>query len=153
MSLATETLAKLVQAKRSCLTRLREAGRRQLELINSGEMAALLDLLATKQRMLQQLQRIEQALDPFRQEDPRQRVWRTPLDRQSCAEEIAQCDALLAEVIELEKTSESALVRQRAETAARLEGIRAAAEAQRAYAAPAGEELSRLSELDLCSEG
>ncbi len=153
MSLATETLAKLVRAKRSCLTQLREAGRRQLELINSGEMAALLDLLATKQRMLQQLQRIEQALDPFRQEEPDQRVWRTPQDRQRCAEEITQCDALLAEVLALEKTSEAALVRQRAETAARLEGIRAAAEAWRAYAAPAGQELNQLSELDLCSEG
>ena len=73
----TDTLAELIEAKCRRLASLRELGRRQLALIEEGDMNALLDLLTTKQRSLIELQRIERALDPFRGENPDARRWRS----------------------------------------------------------------------------
>ncbi len=145
----TDVLADLIRAKRTCLMRLRDMGRRQLELIEAGEMTGLLDLLSARQKSIGQLQRIERALDPFRSEDPQQRRWRSPQDRAACAEQIQQCDALLGEIVSQEKCAEAALIRRRDQTAARLQEVHQAARARGAYAAPP----SPVSQVDLCSEG
>ena len=52
MTLETDILADLIRAKRACLLELRDMGRRQLELIDGGDMTTLLDLLAAKQRTI-----------------------------------------------------------------------------------------------------
>ena len=44
-TLETDILADLIRAKRECLLQLRDLGRKQLELIDEGDMTALLDLL------------------------------------------------------------------------------------------------------------
>lgn len=145
----TETLADLIRAKRTCLTQLRDMGRRQLELIEAGEMTGLLDLLSARQRSIGQLQRIERALDPFRAEDPQQRRWRSPQDRAACADQLQQCDALLGEIVSQEKCAEAALILRRDQTAAKLQEVHQAARARGAYAAPS----TSISQVDLCSEG
>jgi hypothetical protein len=129
----TDRLADLVRAKRACLAQVRDLGHRQLELIQEGDMTRLLDLLAAKQRLIHQLQRLERALDPFRAEDPTARVWRDPRRRQQCAEDIRECEALLAEILSREKHSEAALVHRRDETATRLQGVHLATQARGAY--------------------
>jgi hypothetical protein len=148
-ALETDILADLIRAKRSCLIELRDMGRRQLELIDGGDMTTLLDLLAAKQRTINQLQRIERALDPFRKQDAEARRWRTPQDRAACAEQLQHCESLLAEVLSQEKCSESALVRRRDETSARLQGAHLASQARGAYGA---KPANALSQLDLLSE-
>ena len=116
-ALETDVLAELIRSKCACLRQLCDMGQRQLELIDQGNMTALLDVLAAKQRVLWRLQQIERALDPFRDQDPDQRHWRTPELRRRCAEEVKQCEALLGEIVSREKLSESALIRRRDETA------------------------------------
>ena len=148
-SLETDTLAELIRGKRDCLLQLREMGRRQLELIDSGEVTALLDLLAAKQQPLLELQQIERALDPFRDQDPDDRQWATPQDRDLCAEQLRQCETLLSEIVSQEKCSEGAMVRRRDAAAAKLQGAHLADQARGAYTAgPAGE----ISQLDLLSD-
>jgi hypothetical protein len=133
----TEILADLIRAKCECLSQLRDLGRKQWELIDDGNMTALLDLLALKQKPIVQLQRIEKALDPFRQQDPEKRAWTAPEARAACAEDIQQCDLLLAEVIKNEKFCEAALIRRRDETANQLQGAHVAGYARQAYAGTA----------------
>jgi hypothetical protein len=145
----TDILADLVRAKRSCLIQLRDAGRRQLELIDGGNMTALLDLLAAKQRTIVQLQRVERALDPFRGQDPDARRWRTPQDRAACCEQLQQCETLLGEIISQEKCSESNLTRRRDVAAVRLQGAHLAGVARGAYTA---QPQTNVSQLDLLSE-
>ncbi|MFZ5832860.1 MAG: hypothetical protein ACOY3P_22465 [Planctomycetota bacterium] len=130
---ATDLLADLIRAKRSCLGQLRDLGRRQLEFIEEGEMSALLDLLATKQQVIASLQKLERALTPFRGEDPEQRVWRSADARRSCADDLGQCETLLSEILSQEKCSEGALERRRDASAAQLQGIHVASQARRAY--------------------
>ncbi len=129
----TDLLAQLIAQKRQCLGRLQEMGGRQLDLVRAGELASLLDLLAVKQGMLAELQRIERGLDRFRGEDPDSRQWRSPDLRRRCADLLAECEALLGEIVKGEKESESLLTLRRDEAAQRLHGMHCAREARGAY--------------------
>jgi hypothetical protein len=140
----TNVLAELIGSKHACLVQLHELGRRQLDLIDRGDMTALLDLLVAKQRSILKLQQLETALDPFRRQDPQQRRWPSPEDRSRCAEQLQQCQTLLSEIIDQEKRSERALVRRRDDLATRLQGTHLADQARGAYSAQAHNELSQL---------
>ena len=59
--LETDILVQLIRAKHACLTQLRDMGRRQLELVDAGNLTGLLDVLSAKQRPLAELQRVERA--------------------------------------------------------------------------------------------
>lgn len=146
--LATDILAELIERKHRCLVQLRDAGRRQLELIEAGEMTALLDLLATKQGMLLALRKVERAMDPFRDQDPQARRWRSPEHRARCGEMLRECETLLGDIVTCEKYCEAALQQRRDATAVQLQGVQHAGRACGAYAhreQPAGQ-------LDLTSE-
>ena len=147
--LETDQLAELIDRKHTCLTELREIGRRQLQLVRGGEMTALLDVLAAKQRLLERLQSVERELDPFRSQSPQSRKWRTELHRQRCSKQIDVCEALLSEIIQQEKLGESELVRRRDAAATRLDGAHRAGRARGAYMATETQEAGR---LDLASE-
>lgn len=147
--LDTDLLTKLVQARFTCLTLLRDIGRRQLELVEQRNLTSLLDVLAAKQRPLLDLQRIERALAPFRDQDPEQRVWHSQTQREQCAGMVRQCDSLLAEILAQEKFSENCMTRQRDETAAQLRLFQTAGQAHGAYAAASATEISQ---IDLSSE-
>jgi hypothetical protein len=145
----TDILKDLIRIKRECLLQLRDMGRKQLALIDEGNMTSLMDLLAAKQRPLFTLQRIEKALDPFRNQDPETRIWRSAGDRTHCAEHVQECETLLAEIVSHEKCCEIALIRRRDEAAAQLQGAHLAGYARHAYLP---ESDIPLSQLDLSSE-
>jgi hypothetical protein len=135
--LPTDILARLVRARYSCLVQLRDLGRRQMELIDRGDVAGLLDVLSAKQKPLNDIQRIEKALDPYRTQDAQQRQWRSADDRAACARLVQQCETLLTEIVAQEKRCEEIMVQRRDATAARLQQLHSASRAQGAYAASA----------------
>jgi hypothetical protein len=150
MPLPTDILAELVEKKHDLLVQLRDVGLRQMELIDGADITQLLKLLSSKQRLLVALQDVERRLNPFRRENPDDRIWRTPADRARCADLANRSEALLAEVVEQEKRSEAQLCVHRDRVAEELEGAHRAAEAASAY----GENRWPLSpQLDLSSEG
>jgi hypothetical protein len=145
----TDLLIELVGRKHQVLVELCELGRRQLAHIASEEMSELLGVLSAKQHLITALQATERELDPFRDQQPEQRPWRSAAQRTRCGELLAQCEALLAEIVEQEKRSEQQLRIHRDSAAARLQGAHTAGAALQAYveqpSAPTGQ-------LDLCSE-
>ena len=145
----TDILGDLIRVKRECLLQLRDMGRKQLSLIEEENMTSLMDVLAAKQRPLVTLQRIQRALAPFRNQDPEKRVWRSPGDREQCAEQLQQCENLLAEIVSQEKCCEAALVHRRDEAAARLQDAHLAGHARHAYLPQSD---TPLSQLDIFSE-
>ena len=147
--LETDQLAELIDRKHTCLTELREIGARQLELVRGGEMTALLDVLAAKQRLLERLQSVERELAPFRSQSPESRKWRTELHRQRCSKQIDACEALLAEIIQQEKLGETELTQRRDAAAARLAGAHQAGRTRGAYMA---NETQHTGQLDMASE-
>jgi hypothetical protein len=133
---STDRLSELIAAKQQVSELLLGLARRQLLLAEQGETVALLKLLAAKQTVLDQLQRLERELDPFRGEDPDSRSWRAPTDRQRCQTQIDQCGQLLGETMSLEKQAEAVMQRRRQAAAAALEDAQSAADARLAYAPP-----------------
>jgi flagellar biosynthesis/type III secretory pathway chaperone len=132
----TDRLSELIAAKLQVAQLLVGLARRQLELAERGEMSPLLKLLAAKQTVLDQLQRLERQLDPYREQDPERRVWRSAADRQRCQEQMEQCGRVLHEAVALEKQGETAMVRRRQAAAEALAQVQSASDARTAYAAP-----------------
>lgn len=136
-TLATDRLASLIAARRQVLTVLAELARRQLRLIAEGQIGSLLSLLATKQAVIRQLQTLHRELAPFHADDPEARLWRSPQARAECQRQAEECQALLAQVLELEQQAEAALKTQQTATSEALGRLTSLADAQAAYAAAA----------------
>jgi hypothetical protein len=143
-------LAASIARKAQLLELLRKLAEAQLTLVNAGNMSRLMQVLGSKDSLLQQLQIVERQLDPFRDQDPEQRRWSSPEARLACQHDAARCTDLLAAIVMLEKQAEVEMTRRRDETAAQLQATYSSREAQGAYFAPAA---STTSSLDLSMEG
>jgi hypothetical protein len=130
----TRRLLDLVAGKHACLERLNEHGRKQHELIEVGDIAQLLGLLAVKQRTLDELHEYERNLDPYRNEDPARRVWSSDAERLRCSSLAEQSAQLLREILAGENRCEEALRRRRDEAAVQLWTVQSAGAARGAYA-------------------
>lgn len=150
MPLDTDILADLIGNKHRLLVQLRELARRQLELIEANDLTQLLKLLASKQKLLTELQSLERQLDPFRNQEPETRVWRSADDRDSCALLASQCEAIRAEIVQAERMSETRLTFRRDEAASRLQGVHQASQVRHAYAQPTESDRCQ---LDIFSDG
>ncbi len=146
--LDTNRLADLVAQKLRCLEQLRRLSQQQEKLLGDGNMDQLLVVLAGKQRLLNFLAHVEQQLEPYRAQDPEQRTWSTPQDRQRCAEMISACEKILAEIVAGERECEGRLKLRRDETAEKLAGVHAAGHARAAYGA---QPPASVTNLDLTS--
>jgi hypothetical protein len=131
----TAALIDLIQRKHRVLAQLRDVGRRQMELVNGRDTASLIKLLATKQSLIVALQGVEQELTPYTREDPEQRIWPSPETRAQCSAHASECNAMLREIVELEKQGMELLTVHRNEIAAQLQQMHAAAEVRSAYQA------------------
>jgi hypothetical protein len=129
----TEVLAKLIDSKHEMLSQLRQLAIRQLELVEVDDMSRIISLLAVKQRLLNTMDDIEKQLDPFRQQDPEQRIWASPAHRERAREVSARCDAMLQEIMSIERGCESRLHQRRDQAASQIQGMHVAANASTAY--------------------
>lgn len=130
----TDQLAELIATKHKCLVELRDIGIRQQKCVDAGQMSDLIKVLGAKQVLINRLGQVERAMDPFRTEDPNARVWRSSEDRANCRQISKECDAILGEIIESERESESTLRVRRDETAKQLQGSHASTATRQAYA-------------------
>ncbi len=110
----TDVLVRLLIDKRDVLSQLRQLVDCQAPLVTGGDSRKLLGLLATKEKLLTRLKNVEASLDPCRDEDPEDRVWRSAADRQTARDIAAECDRLLAEIMEIDRNDEENLVARHA---------------------------------------
>jgi flagellar biosynthesis/type III secretory pathway chaperone len=129
----TDNLAELIDAKRDILQQIHSLVERQNDKVEAGDMESLMNVLAAKERLLANLQPVEQALVPFRPQDPDTRIWRTPQDRQRCRDSADHCTALLNDILQLEQKSEQSMTQRRDDAAQQLQGTHAAHRARQAY--------------------
>jgi len=146
----TELLAKLIARKHEVLTHLRSLGLRQAELVGGDDWSQLTKVLSTKQRLLDLLTQTERELAPFRGERPELRVWASDAARDTCRQQADACAVLLAEVLQLERDGERAMITRRDEAARQLAGMHNAGAARSAYVM---EQEPASFGLDLVSEG
>jgi flagellar biosynthesis/type III secretory pathway chaperone len=114
---------------------LREMGRRQAVLVTGGDIASLLGLLTAKQELIATLQTVERSLTPYYAEAPDERVWNSPQDRADCAQLVSECNALLEEIVQLEKAGAEKMADRRNEVAEQLQQVHSAAQVRGAYEA------------------
>jgi len=131
----TERLAELIRKKHHVLVQLRDVGQRQTDLVTSGDIASLLKLLAAKQQLISALHGLERELTPYYAEDPDRRQWPSPQDRAQCAQQAAECNALLEDIVRLEKLGAEKLTMRRNEVADQLQQVHAATHVRSAYEA------------------
>jgi valyl-tRNA synthetase len=129
----TDILVDLIAKKRELLLELRALTQRQAEVVSSGDMRELMTVLSAKQTLLSQVQRIEQGLDHFRQQDPESRNWRSTQERQQCRSHAEQCQQLVTELVSMEKSCEASMIRQRDQVSQQLNMADNAANARAAY--------------------
>jgi hypothetical protein len=131
--LPTDALARLVDAKLRALSQLRELTVRQAPLIADDDARTLLRVFAAKQRLLEEIQRLDCEIEPFRSQDPDQRQWRSPEHRAQCAEAAERCRLLVEEIKTSEVGDRAELIERRDAVARQLEEAHAAAAARDAY--------------------
>lgn len=133
--------------KRDVLWQLRQLVDCQAPLIAGGDSKKLLGLLATKEKLLTRLKKVEASLDPFRDDDPEDRVWRSAADRQAARDISTECDKLLAEVMEIDRNDEQNLVARHGNVEKDLHHIQTSRPINVAYSPPPNRGT-----LDLSSE-
>lgn len=130
---STERLAELIDKRHRCLLSLHELSSKQSGMIASGDMPALLRSFSAKNQWIVALQAIESELNPFHQQDPGKRSWRSETERQKCAERAAQCTQLLKELMQLERDNEKEMTQRRDQVAAQLQTVQTTTAARHAY--------------------
>ncbi len=135
MTQSTEQLAAFIAQKHEVLMQLRAVGVRQTDLVASGEIAALLKLLAAKQHLITRLHELDKELKPYYSSDPEKRIWRTPDERARCAKQASECNVLLEEVVRLEKHGAEKMNERKNEVAQQLQQVHAASQVRNAYQA------------------
>jgi hypothetical protein len=133
--LPTEHLAELIRKKHQVLVQLRDIGCRQADVISSGEIGALLKLLAGKQHLIAGLQTLECELKPYYAQHPDGRDWPSPADRAECAMMANECNLLLEEIVALEKRGAEEMDARKNDVAHQLQQVHAAAHVRGAYQA------------------
>lgn len=130
---STDTLWRLIRQKRRLLEQIVALTRRQDVMIANAETAGLIELLSGKQQLIAGLQSIERGLDQFRQDDPERRQWADPQEREACRADSDACNAILAEILEIEQRHQRVMQTRREEVAGRLRSVQSAHVAATAY--------------------
>lgn len=131
--LDTDVLLALVMRKRKVLLQLRELTSRQPALIADGDLPTLLRVFSAKQQVLEEVHRIDRQLEPFRQQRPEDRDWRSTEVRDQCRAAADDCRRLVEELKATELRDRNQLSEHWQATTKQLEGAHAAAEAREAY--------------------
>lgn len=145
----TQQLAALLTDRHAVLKQLRALCERQLALAIDGEPSAIVGLLAAKQGLIDGLMKIETQLAPFREQAPDQRQWQSDEQRAATAAISDACDALLREVMELDRQGIEKVQARQQQSRLQIDSAHQAASARDAYL---GNDASRPHSIDIASE-
>jgi len=138
---AYEALTNLVVQKYQCLAKIHDLGQRQMVAVTSGDIEALLDILAVKQNLLAELQALDHHLKDF---DPYSLDGESiPGDhRDAIATVLVRCRSLLEEILHTETVCAQILEERKNEIGKQLAEFHDFVRARAAYeqlAEPSGE--------------
>ncbi|MCH2115166.1 MAG: hypothetical protein MK171_09700 [Pirellulales bacterium] len=123
----------LIAKRLSCLTKLRDLGCKQSDLVTAGAISDLLRLIAAKNQLFVMLQAVEQQLTPYHADEPENRQWESSEQRTHCATQVSASTQLLEEVMQLERDNEKKMVRRRDALAGQFQAAHATSAAHTAY--------------------
>jgi hypothetical protein len=144
--IGTELLLHCMRQRRDILLALRGLTTTQRESSAASDPTVTLGILSRKSTLLDELAFIHQQLRPFHHDDPEQRYWAIPEQRQQCQLLADEGQQLLREIIDIEQATVQAITTHRDAVAAQLQNGTDSVLANNAYTA--GEQL-HASSLDL----
>jgi hypothetical protein len=147
----TTDFAGLIDARLAVLVQLLALARRQAAVIGENDLTMLLTVLAGKQQLVTELQALDRQLAPYQRQQPQSRQWPSAAERTRCQQQAARCEAVLREILLIEKQAEDQMTQQRDAVAQRLATFAQSAQAARAYIPSAPPPQTGM--LDLTSEG
>ncbi|MEW4562233.1 hypothetical protein AB1K70_06885 [Bremerella sp. JC770] len=130
----TDQLVQLIDKKHEVLTQLLTLSQYQLRLAgHSDHIDDLMRVLVAKQTLIERLTNIDRTMDPFRQQNPDARVWRSASERTQCSQKAKHCEVLLTELKQLEQKSTEIVTTHRDEISKLLQETHTAADSASAY--------------------
>jgi hypothetical protein len=135
-----------MRQRRDILLTLRGLTTTQRESSAASDPTVTLGILSRKSTLLDELAAIHQQLQPFHYDDPEQRLWALPEQRQQCQLLADEGQQLLREIIDMEQATVEAITTHREAVAAQLQNGTDSVLANNAYTA--GDQL-QASSLDL----
>lgn len=148
-----DRLVALLRQEQSLYARFLDLSRRQLGVIEQGDVSELLSLLGRKQEVLGQVEGVEQQLAPAKRYWEQMRASFSE-DQRSLVESLIQAvRRVLEELIALEKQGEESLQAQRRRTLARIEQTDRGSRLGDAYGAGAKPVVNRYVDTTDVEEG
>ena len=133
----TEELSELAGRKLRMLRAIKQMTLEQADLVAAGDVDTLLPAISRKAEAIEGLQEVQRRLMQFAGQDPDARRWSDPAARLACRETLAQCDALIAELLVLEGQSIDSLSARRVGVGEQLRQMHSGVTVDRAYAGQA----------------
>ncbi|MDR0705433.1 MAG: hypothetical protein LBF88_10665 [Planctomycetaceae bacterium] len=119
-----KTFCELIYRKEEILRRLLPISVQQLEIVRQSNLTVLLQLLAVKQRLMNEFELIEKQLRPFLEILPEERTWNNDTERLEVGGRLERCAAMLEEIIRNDSTSMEELEVQKIDTEKQLKRVR-----------------------------
>jgi len=127
------TFSELIRIEEEMLKRLLLVSQRQLELVQDGNVTALIEYLGQRQRLWNEFETIEQQLEPHKKIPPEQRVWKNPEERQRTEAAVNRCKELLEQIMATDEESLAQTAAQKAEVEEQLAKVQRSGRAATAY--------------------
>lgn len=137
-SQSVETLVELLDQQHAIYRQLRDLSERQSQLVADGDAESLLTLLNQRQGLIDELLRINEQIDPFKQRWSE--LW-AELDaeqRRRVRERMDAVQSLLDGIMQQDEQDRQALVAQRAQVGEQLGQVHRGAAVNRAYGQSVG---------------
>ncbi|MDR2169547.1 MAG: hypothetical protein LBP59_05345 [Planctomycetaceae bacterium] len=103
--LLPNSFSELVKLQEGILMRLAAVAVRQLELVRTSDMTALLQLLGRKYQLLDEFEEIKKALNLQGNINPDERQWQNENEKINAKNSIEHCGKLLDEILSNDKQS------------------------------------------------
>ena len=138
-----DRLVELLRHEKSLYAKFMELSRRQLGVIEQGDVSELLSLLGRKQELLEQMGGVEQELAPAKRNWGQFRTTLSREQRPTVQTLIDEVRGVLKDLIALEKKGEESLQAQRRQTLEQIKQTERGSQLGKAYGAGAKPVVNR----------
>jgi len=128
------SFSELIQSEEELLKRLLVVSQRQLEIVNLGNAAVLVQYLERRAQLWQEFELLEQQLTPHKGIPPEKRAWKNAEERQITEWSLDRCKALLEEIMANDQISLAKVAEQKDKAETDLRRVQLATTVAPAYA-------------------
>lgn len=131
----TDFLHQCMRQRCELLEALKTLAESQAMNVDQAQIDLTLSVLGRKQALFEELAEVQQKLQPYLQDDPQSRLWRSTEQRQQCRQLAQRGQQLLQETMHIEQQTLQEMTSRRDAVAAQLQDGQDSILAQTAYQA------------------